>query len=238
MFRVDDDVLPHCGEFSLSHTWLIWQLVDSAFPSGSFAHSGGLEAAWQHGHVPGGSGLRGFLRESLWQAAYGSVPLILSAHAQPAQLAEFDALADAFLSNHVTNRASRAQGRALLATSRSVFPAVSSLEDAYTLCLTHKLAQHLAPVFGIVTAGLKLTRTETTHAFLYQTLRGLVSSAVRLSIVGPLEGQRIQAEFSPELDDIAAAAEKLTLDDLSQCSPLQDLFQATQDRLYSRLFQS
>jgi urease accessory protein len=31
--------------------WLLWQLADSAFPTGGFAHSGGLEAAWQHGEI-------------------------------------------------------------------------------------------------------------------------------------------------------------------------------------------
>ena len=31
--------------------WLLWQLADSAFPTGGFAHSGGLEAAWQNGEV-------------------------------------------------------------------------------------------------------------------------------------------------------------------------------------------
>ena len=33
--------------------WLTWQVVDSAFPTGAFAHSYGLEAAWQQGEVDG-----------------------------------------------------------------------------------------------------------------------------------------------------------------------------------------
>ena len=33
-------------------TWRLWQLVDSSFPTGAFAHSGGLEAASHAGLLP------------------------------------------------------------------------------------------------------------------------------------------------------------------------------------------
>jgi hypothetical protein len=100
--------------------WLFWQFLDSAFPTGGFAHSGGLEAARQHGEVAGRAGLEGWLATSLAQLAHGSLPWVCAAHREPARLAELDELSDAFLTNHVANRASRVQGRALwLAVERS-----------------------------------------------------------------------------------------------------------------------
>ena len=38
-------------EMTRMSDWLTWQIVDSAFPTGVFAHSWGLEAAWQQGEV-------------------------------------------------------------------------------------------------------------------------------------------------------------------------------------------
>jgi urease accessory protein len=69
-------------------------------------------------------------------------------------------------------------------------------------------------------------------------LRGLVSAAVRLGIVGPLQGQTLQHGLAVYAQELLRRCEPLTLDEIAQTAPLLDLWQANQDRLYSRLFQS
>jgi urease accessory protein UreF len=65
-----------------------------------------------------------------------------------------------------------------------------------------------------------------------------MAAAVRLNIVGPMEGQAIQFQLSDEAERIVERSLLLTLDDIALTAPLVELWQAAQDRLYSRLFQS
>ena len=101
---------------------LLWQLADSAFPAGGFAHSAGLEAAMQHREVTCRDDLEAFTCAVIRQAGYSALPLVTAAHANPRGLVELDALCDAFLSNPVANRASRTQGRACLTACARSFP--------------------------------------------------------------------------------------------------------------------
>src|SRR5215831_18043967 len=101
--------------------WLVWQLADSALPAGGFAHSFGLESAWQHGEVDAAS-LPRFVREAIPHVGRSALPFVTAAHRAPQDFANVDARCDAFLLNVVANRASRTQGRAWLSTIERSLP--------------------------------------------------------------------------------------------------------------------
>ena len=216
---------------------LVWQLIDSAFPSGGFAHSAGLEASVQHGRVADGRGLRAFARQAIAQCGRSALPLVTAAHQRPEELAELDRLTDVFLSNPVANRASRAQGRALLTSVTRSFPdsPPASLE---AWLRDEGLAGHYAPVFGCLFHALGVNLAETQHAFLFIAARGVSSAAVRLGIVGAYEAQTMQAELTPLVGEVIRDCSGLAPHEIALTAPLIDLFQSTHDSLYSRLFQS
>ena len=220
----------------MGSSWRVLQLADSGFPTGGFAHSGGLEAAVQQGEVRGAPELRRFVRELLWQAGYGGLPLLSAAHREPSALPELDARTEAFLSNHVANRASRTQGRAFLDTCARIFPGpVGPLREA---ARASGVGYHHAPLFGAVLRALEVELADAQQLFLSLTLRGTLSAAVRLGIVGTHASHQLQHQATPLLDAVLARCAELGVDALAQPSPLLDLLSATHDRLYSRLFLS
>jgi len=208
---------------------LLWQLADSAFPAGGFAHSGGLEAAWQHGEIRNTSELAALLASSLRQLGHANLPFVGAAHDDPSRLVALDQLCDAFLTNHVANRASRLQGRAFLSSTEKIFPGRQ---------MSRPSCGHFAPVFGAVARTLGLERFRAGRMYFFQHLRGLIAAAIRLGIVGPLEGQALQHRLGPAVVEIMAQCDTLPVAQAAQTAPLLEIWQATQDRLYSRLFQS
>ena len=217
--------------------WLIWQLADSAYPAGGFAHSGGLEAAWQQGEVTGEVGLVGYIRSQLTQIGYSQLPFVLAAHRDPQRFGELDGLCDAFLSNHVANRASRRQGEAFLISSEAIFPSAIIKSLRSTVTGTGGKG-HFPLIFGVVTHALGVDSEPAARLFLFQALRGLVSSAVRLGAVGPLQGQSVQHRLGPFAEELARRCEGTAVENVAQTAPLLEVLQAMHDRLYSRLFQS
>ena len=216
---------------------LVWQLIDSSFPSGGFAHSAGLEAAMQHGHVVDSVGVRAFARQSLAQCGRSALPLVTAAHRRPEDVADLDELCDVFLSNPIANRASRAQGHALLTSVARSFPDVQVTTIVQGIRID-AAAGHYAPLFGALFDLLAVNFIDTQRAFLFITLRGVSSAAVRLGLIGAYEAQTIHADLAPHIDTVIQECGALAPDAIAQTAPLIDLFQSTHDRLYSRLFQS
>ena len=213
-------------------SWLLLQLVDGAFPSGGFAHSAGLEPSL---HLRGIGELEPFVDEVLWQSARSALPFVRRACEVPDELPVIDRLFDATSTNHVANRASRAQGRALAGAARRVFE-----QDAILRIAEHVQngPAHHAPIFGAIFGTLGIAMADTQRAWLHGVMRGVLSAAVRLGVVGPLEAQQIQATRTTTLDHMLGSCARLALDEAASTSPLLDLFGALHDRLDARLFQS
>lgn len=218
---------------SLSSEWTLWQLVDSAFPTGGFAHSAGLEAAWQHGEVKNRRELAAFVEAGLHQLGHAALPFVMAAHAEPERLDKFDNLCDAFTTNHVANRASRAQGKAFLNAVHRIFSG-----NAETGTMPVLPFNHFACIFGAALRQLDISPETTARMFFFIHLRGVMAAAVRLNIVGPMEAQSMQNQLAATAEAVLKNCASLTLDDIAQTSPLLDIWQGAQDRLYSRLFQS
>jgi urease accessory protein len=213
------------------------QIADSAFPTGGFAHSFGLEAAVQLGAVHDRRALGAFLEAAIWQAGLVAMPLARAAHADPGAHARIDAVCDAFLANGVANRASRTQGRALLATCARVFesPAIGAMNEA---ARADGIAAHHAPAWGAALRSLEVPEHEMHRLLVFSTVRGVTSAAVRLGLVGPLDAQRMQSEAFPAAERVLVECAALGLDDLAQPAPALDVLAGAHDRLYTRLFQS
>jgi len=217
--------------------WLLWQLADSAFPTGGFAHSGGLEAAWQQGEVGSRAEASDFMKTSLSQLGHSAVPLVVAAHRTPANFAKLDVFCDRLLNNHVAKRASRLQGQALLIVAQRSFPK-PALDELRRNALDQQVPGHLAPVFGVVTRFLEIDDASAVRLFLFLALRSVIASAVRLGIFGPMEAQALQFQLTPYAERAASLSINRPLSEIAQTAPLLDLFQGAHDRLYSRLFQS
>jgi urease accessory protein len=216
--------------------WLLLQLADSALPTGGFAHSGGVEAAVQLGRIGGAEDLERAAAEAVWSLAGAALPFVSAAHAAPGALPALDLRCDATLPGHVQNRASRAQGQAFLRAASAAFgPEVEEVAEAVHAA---RLCGHLAPAFGAVLGRLGAPAEEARRLFLFQAARGMLSAAVRLGVVGPLETQALLARLAPEAEAALRATDGLAPEEAAAAAPILELLQGHQDRLYSRLFQS
>lgn len=198
--------------------WLLLQL--SELPAGGFAHSAGLEAAHQCGGL---ASIESYVAQAISQAGRLGVPFVVTDVA----LADADDRCDAVMSSHVGNRASRAQGRALASASNRIF--------------SHSFASkfmHHAPIYGALCRALAVSKSDAARLYLHGVARAVLSAAVRLGILGPLEAQRIQAANAPRLEAVHAASLDLSLDAAASVSPLLELYGALHDTLETRLFQS
>ncbi|CEL63675.1 putative urease accessory protein UreF-like OS=Schizosaccharomyces pombe (strain 972 / ATCC 24843) GN=SPAC29A4,13 PE=3 SV=1 [Rhizoctonia solani AG-1 IB] len=207
--------------------YLLMILSDGNLPTGAFVASAGLESYIKHGHRGNSSSTVpestiNFMRDSLHSYAHGAIPFVHHANRIMEnfkstgddsdalnRLLELDDLYDKMTLNHVTRRASKSQGVALLTLYSRGFslPPIlrqsdgtqpegedktSHLVDALKLKIRQgHIPGHLPICWGVLTSGLGLSseRSVEVHLFLYA--RSVLSSAIRLNTLGPYGAQQL-----------------------------------------------
>lgn len=220
---------------------LLLQLSDSGFPTGSFSHSVGYEAAVKL-HIVDNSDedFKMFAVSCLENAGSLSVPFLQDAYKNASsedRLVELDALYQASVTNHVANRASVRQGRALVNTSREIF-CLSFIDDLQELIDDNKMFGHYPVVLGYICAHLKLELPRVLNMFMFGVLRTISSGAVRLGHIGCFQAQRLLFNLQQLIPSIITRNAELSVENAHISCPIVDIVQNMHDTLFARLFYS
>ena len=199
------------------------QFADSAFPSGSFAFSWGLEGLAADGFADGAADVAAITEEQLrhrWNTMDRLLLRRSHGAASVAERAAIDRDAETATLSAPMRTGSRRAGRALLGMSaRLGHEQARSYREA-----THADARlgHLAVVQGIVfeAAGLPLPLAEMLSG--WSVVNGLASAAMRLGMIGHVEAQTMAVSLRPILAELLAATPRETAR-LSAFTPLAEI---------------
>ncbi|KAL5013423.1 hypothetical protein ScPMuIL_007693 [Solemya velum] len=215
----------------------IIQLSDSAFPTGGFSHSSGLEA-WYNTQKTGrnlsSNQLYQYILCCLENCGSFSLPFLneaLNSCHDNDRLKELDGLFDVCTANHVSLKASKRQGRSFLDTVSKVYPHLCSLEEVFIHC-------HYVVTVGTVCGLIGLDKEAVQSMFVFLLVRNILASAVRLNIVGPLEAQVLQERLNSNILDVIERYRHGKVESACVTFPCVEIIQNTHDTLFSRLFYS
>ncbi|GLS45610.1 urease accessory protein UreF [Methylobacterium brachythecii] len=221
---------------------LALQHADSAFPSGSFAFSNGIEGLAALEPNFGADGLAravtAILRHRWARSERVALTLAHRATGDFVRLAAIDEAIEAATLAETMRQGSRRNGASLLVThARLGTPGAAELRAALS---AGTVFGHLAMVQGVLWRGLGLDEAAAAQISGYQTLAGLVTAAIRLGGVGAIEAQRVVGEVLPVLAEVLAEpVETPATPDairLESFTPLVEIAAARHARADLRLF--
>lgn len=217
------------------------QIHDSAFPTGSFAHSFGMETYIQENVLRNEDDLKQFcnmyLRHNL---ASADAILVKEAYYLAKKrdiqgLIRLESICHGIKLSPETRKGSAMMGRQFLHT---VYPLNDDelLKHWYEKLKSKEIKGHYSIVYGIYTALLGVNVKKALETFLYSSITALVQNAVRAVPLGQMSGVKTVFSLLPVIQETARHVMALDLDDLDNNSIALEIASMKHEFLHSRLF--
>ena len=210
---------------------------DSFFPCGTTAFSWGLESLRASGIIRSADDVKRFIAgqlQSRW-ATCDRPALVGSHHAGTDldQIVRFDTILEALTLPRELREGSRRSGLALLDVHhRLATPHV----DAYRRLVHDRRASgHLAVVQGVVWRGAGMRAEMATGLSAHILCVGILGAALRLTLIGHVQGQQILAALRPTITQLLA--DPLPhLETMHSYAPETDIAAMRHETMMTRLF--
>jgi urease accessory protein len=220
---------------------LVLQTTDSIFPTGSYAHSFGLEGIVQLGLVSDSETLAAFLEQTI-APLLERVELPAVAHSYQAarggdldQLCHIDELYGALKGTAELRQASLRIGQQRLAMLLQISPH-PFLERVDAARRAGRLSGHSSVVFGVQAAVAGVPIDAALIAAYYQCLSPFLSASMKLIRIGQNGCQALLARFMRDAPAVAERARAVAREDMGWFAPGLDIASARHETAYTRLF--
>ncbi|MEQ8397896.1 urease accessory protein UreF [Thalassobaculum sp.] len=217
--------------------------LSPSFPVGAFAYSTGLEWAVEDGRVVGRAGLEAWLRTVIENGPPRQDAVLVArtwravTRGDRPGLVETAELAAALKGTAELAQETVVQGTAYLRTVRAAWPSVR-LDTAVADLAEAGVEPALPVAVGAASAVHGVGLGSTLLLFLHAVAANQVSAAIRLSVIGQTDGQRVTAALEPVILKVATMAEAADPDDLGAATPMLDWCSMRHETQHTRLFRS
>lgn len=216
---------------------------DSFFPTGSYAHSFGLETVAHRGWVRDIGTLGEFLEHSVVPSLRRfDLPFVRHAFAAAAAgniplLCEIDQRYGAMRPARELRVACAKLGRQRLALLRSIFPSPPKLLELLDACRQEGRVKPYAPIAVAADGVVFQTPLDAVLiSYYYQTLLAMLSASLKLIRIGQTAVQGLLTRFLADSRDVIEEAKTVPLEEAGWFSPHLDIASSQHETAFARLF--